>query len=75
LPAKFSLDKNSSFFKQLKEVYTIGKQSTVEQREIANFWDCNPFAVQQIGHVEFGLKKISPGGHWMRITGIAAEQS
>ena len=75
LPAKFSLDKNSSFFKQLMEVYTIGKQSTIEQREIASFWDCNPFAVQQIGHVEFGLKKISPGGHWIGIAGIASIQS
>lgn len=73
--APFSLDKKSPFFKQLMEVYTIGKQSTVEQREIASFWDCNPFAVQQIGHVEFGLKKISPGGHWIGITGIAAVQS
>jgi hypothetical protein len=75
LPARFNLDKKSDFYKQLMEVYTIGKQSTIEQREIASFWDCNPFAVQQIGHVEFGLKKISPGGHWIGIVGIAATQS
>ena len=42
-----------------------------EEQDIAMFWDCNPFAVQQMGHVEFGLKKISPGGHWIGITGIA----
>lgn len=40
-------------------------------KAIASFWDCNPFTLQQIGHVEFGLKKISYGGHWMGTTGIA----
>jgi hypothetical protein len=38
------------------------------------FWDCNPFALQQVGHLEFGIKKISPGGHWMGITGIACRK-
>src|SRR5215203_1028461 len=38
------------------------------------FWDCNPFALQQVGHLEFGIKKISPGGHWMGITGIACKK-
>ena len=72
VPAKFNLSKSSSFYKQLTEVYNLGKQATEEQKNIASFWDCNPFAVSQIGHVEFGLKKISPGGHWIGITGIAA---
>lgn len=74
-PAKFNLKKGSSFSNQLMEVYNLGRQATQEQKDIANFWDCNPFAVQQIGHVEFGLKKISPGGHWMGIAGIAATNS
>ena len=34
----------------------------------------NPFALQQIGHLEFGIKKISPGGHWVGITGIACRK-
>jgi hypothetical protein len=58
----------------LKEVYNIGKNISREQAEIAMFWDCNPFALQQIGHLEFGMKKISPGGHWMGITGIACKK-
>jgi hypothetical protein len=53
------------------EVYTIVNQLTKKEKAIASFWDCNPFTLQQIGHVEFGLKKISPGGHWIGITGIA----
>jgi hypothetical protein len=42
---------------------------------IAAFWDCNPYAISQIGHLEFGLKKISPGGHWIGITGIACKKA
>lgn len=41
---------------------------------IASFWDCNPFAVQENGHLLIGLKKISPGAHWLGITGIACEK-
>ena len=74
-PVKYSKDKRSSYYKLLKEVYEVGNNRTKEQAIIASFWDCNPFAVQQIGHVEFGLKKISPGGHWIGITGIACLKS
>ena len=44
------------------------------QKKSAMFWDCNPFAVQRLGHIEFGIKKISPGGHWIGITGIACKK-
>ena len=73
-PHKYSADTTSLFYQQLKEVYTISKNLSKEQRDIAMFWDCNPFALQQIGHVEFGIKKISPGGHWIGITGIACKK-
>ncbi len=73
-PNKYSADTTSLFYKELKEVYSIGKNISREQAEIAMFWDCNPFALQQIGHLEFGIKKISPGGHWMGITGIACRK-
>jgi hypothetical protein len=59
----------------MKEVYEVSKQLTKEQLEIANFWDCNPFAVDYSGHLAIGLKKISPGGHWIGITGIACEKA
>ena len=65
----------SLFFTQMKDVYETGKKLTKEQKDIANFWDCNPFALQQLGHIEFGLKKISPGGHWMGITGIVCNKA
>lgn len=70
-PIAFDTAVNSKFYALTKEVYDFGKYATKQQKGIAMFWDCNPFAVEQIGHVEFGLKKISPGGHWLGIVGIA----
>ena len=74
-PVPYSEDKSSEFFAALSEVYEVTKALTPEQKEIAAFWDCNPFAVEFSGHVMIGLKKISPGGHWIGITGIASQQS
>lgn len=73
--APFSRDSTSTFYQLMKEVYTIGKNLTPEQNTIAHFWDCNPFAVTYSGHMAIGLKKISPGGHWMGITGIACKKA
>ena len=74
-PVAFSKDSNSAFFKMVQEVYTISKHPTKEQLRQASFWDCNPFAVSTSGHMSIGFKKISPGGHWMNITGIAAKKA
>jgi hypothetical protein len=74
-PVAYSKDSTSAFYKQMLEVYTIKNSLTKEQLEIANFWDCNPFAVEYSGHMAIGLKKISPGGHWMGITGIACKKA
>ena len=74
-PVTFSKDSASDFYKLMREVYTIKNNLTKEQREIANFWDCNPFAVEYSGHMAIGLKKISPGGHWMGIAGITCKKA
>ncbi len=75
-PVPFSKDKNSAFFKMLKGNYIDGASGlTPEHRIIAGFWDCNPFAIKNEGHLMVGMKKISPGAHWMGITGIACQQS
>jgi hypothetical protein len=74
----FSLDKNSPFFKQVKEVYDISlatkkKGDDCEEIKIAQFWDCNPYVSVSQGHMMFAKKKISPGAHWMGITKIACK--
>lgn len=72
--AGFSKIKGSTFYELAYEVYTTGKNLTPEQRAIANFWDCNPFAVNVHGHVNYATKKLSPGGHWLSIAGIASRK-
>ncbi|MBW8685246.1 vanadium-dependent haloperoxidase [Chitinophaga rhizophila] len=74
-PVPFSKDSASAFFALNKEVRDAGVHLTMEQRVIASFWDCNPFAVSTYGHMAIGFKKITPGGHWMNITGIAARKA
>ena len=74
-PTKFSSQKNTQFFQEAMEVYKTGTGLTEEQKNIASFWDCNPFVMNVHGHVMFATKKISPGGHWMNITRVTCTQS
>ena len=73
-PVKFSKDTASLFYKQAYEVYQIGNKLTDDQKAIANFWDCNPFALNTEGHLNYAVKKISPGGHWMSIVAIISKE-
>lgn len=73
-PIPFGTDKKSAFYQLALHNYTHTKNLPEEHRAIAAFWDCNPFAVQDDGHLILGLKKISPGAHWLGITGIACRQ-
>ena len=74
-PPEFSLDKNSIFFKDLIEVYEIGNNLSDEEKEIASFWDCNPYVSHHKGHAMFATKKITPGGHWIGITKIVSKKA
>ncbi|HTK21575.1 MAG TPA: vanadium-dependent haloperoxidase [Mucilaginibacter sp.] len=75
-PIRFSTDKQSEFYKYMQRCYKLGgSELTPEHKTIAAFWDCNPFAVQDNGHMLIGLKKISPGAHWLGITGIVCNQT
>jgi hypothetical protein len=74
-PVEFSKDSTSEFYELAKEVYQVGKKLTENERFIASYWDCNPFAINTSGHMSIGFKKISPGGHWMNITGIATAKA
>lgn len=75
LPTTFSKDSGSAFYALAKEVYDVSKNLSPEQLDIASFWDCNPFVVATSGHMMLGFKKITPGGHWMNITCIAAKNA
>jgi hypothetical protein len=79
-PPPYSMEKDSDFYKELLEVYTISQKITEEgddseEIEIAQFWDCNPYVSVTRGHLMFATKKITPGAHWIGITKIASRQS
>ncbi|WP_298486222.1 vanadium-dependent haloperoxidase [uncultured Maribacter sp.] len=79
-PPKFSMKKDSDFYKELIEVYTVNQDITKrgddsEEIEIAQFWDCNPYVSVTRGHLMFATKKITPGAHWIGITKIACKKN
>jgi len=73
-PTEFSTTPGSQFYEETMEVYQAVKAGTKEHVEIAKFWDCNPNIAYFKGHVMLFHQKISPGGHWISIAGIAAKQ-
>ena len=75
-PTPFDLTPGSPFHKELMEVYhALEGPERTEREAIAQFWDCNPYKTNQVGHVMFATKKITPGGHWINIAGLAARKA
>jgi hypothetical protein len=74
-PPPFNKDTNSQFFRMVKDVYDVRQNLTPEETTIARFWDDNPFVIEHSGHMAFGNKKITPGGHWMGIAAIAGKKT
>ncbi|MEM7107251.1 MAG: vanadium-dependent haloperoxidase [Bacteroidota bacterium] len=74
-PTEFNMSEDSQFYKETLEVYNAVNQLSQEQKEIASFWDCNPYVMNIHGHVMFATKKITPGGHWMGISKIASQKA
>jgi hypothetical protein len=54
-PPEYSTEKNSAFYKEALEVYTITKALTPEQKLIARFWSDDP------------MLSPTPPGHWISI--------
>lgn len=73
-PSTFDMNANSAFHKELMEVYETVNNLSEEEKEIASFWDCNPYVMNIKGHVMFATKKITPGGHWMGIVEVACKK-
>lgn len=74
-PFPFDTAQASPFFREAREVYDLSNRLTAEQREIVAFWDDNPYVMHVQGHTMFAMKKMTPGGHWMNIAGIAARKT
>ena len=75
------MHESSDFYKELKEVYDIGKEiaeegDSSEKIQMAQFWDCNPYVSVTRGHLMFATKKITlRAPHWIGITKIAARKT
>jgi hypothetical protein len=63
----FSTSKKSMFYKTMMECYNIGKNLDSVQKTTALYWDDNPNVSKIMGHLNYFIHKISPGGHWMMI--------
>lgn len=69
----YSLKKNSPFYKTMMEVYAMGKKLDTTQKAIAKYWDDNPNVSVNMGHLNYFIHKISPGGHWLMIAQQACQ--
>jgi len=70
----YSRKKNSVFYKSMMEVYEIVKTLDTTKKAIANYWDDNPNVSVNLGHLNYFIHKISPGGHWLMIAKHACEE-
>ncbi|WP_207511595.1 vanadium-dependent haloperoxidase [Longitalea luteola] len=72
-PCAFGKDASCEFYKMAKQVQDTVMNLTEEQKAIASFWDCNGFKLNVVGHTMYATKAMTPGGHWMGITGIISQ--
>ncbi len=63
----YSASKTSVFYKNVMDVYNIGKNLDTAKKATAKYWDDNPNVAINIGHLSYFIHKISPGGHWIMI--------
>ena len=78
-PTTYDETEGSEWYEGALEVYNALEAETeeemAERTAMAKFWDCNPYVSHHVGHVMFATKKITPGGHWVNITGIASRKA
>ena len=67
----FSEKKKSAFYKNAFSVYKTSKNLDTAKKLTATYWDDNPNVSKSEGHLTIFIHKISPGGHWIKITGQA----
>jgi hypothetical protein len=70
----FSKDKRSIFYKTMLEAYRISQSLDTMQKATALYWDDNPNVSVTMGHLNYFVHKISPGGHWLMIAKQACQQ-
>lgn len=66
-PPLYSLSSSSQLYLQAEEVRQILNKEGSSRKHIADYWDDNPFRTQIKGHAMYGIRQLSPGGHWIGI--------
>ncbi len=74
-PPAFNMKPNSPYYQEVQELYQMSQQLTQSQKDIAKYWDDNPFVSEHKGHLTYATKKTTPVGHWMGIIAILSKQS
>ena len=74
-PTDYDMSQGSTFYDEVIEVYEAVNNAGEEEKEIASFWDCNPYVLNVTGHIMHATKKITPGGHWIGIVSIACRKA
>ena len=74
-PFPFDTAKASPYYREMMEVHDVRDKLTDDQRALTAFWDCNPYVMHVQGHAMFATKKVTPGGHWMGIVGVASRKA
>ena len=74
-PHTFDTARTSAYYREVKEVHDVRQTLTDDQRALTAFWDCNPYVMNVRGHAMFATKKVTPGGHWIAIAGIASQKA
>lgn len=74
-PTPFDSSKTSRFYKEAYEVYQTVADSTAERIAIGHYWDDSPASTNNVGHVNFVIKKVTPPGHWLYINMYATRQA
>jgi hypothetical protein len=73
-PTRFDTLPDSDFYAEATEVYETVNRLNEQQLAVARFWDCNPNISFEKGYAKVYRQQITPGGHWMLVTGIAVTQ-
>jgi hypothetical protein len=64
----YNMAKQSLFYRNVMEVYRMGKKADSLQQAIAYYWDDNPNISVEQSHFNYFIHKISPAGHWIMLT-------
>jgi len=69
IPVAFSTSPSSEFYQNAVKIVTSTRSIDSNQLSMTAFWDDNPGVSSVYGHMKQIKKKMTPGGHWMAITG------